>query len=745
MSGGTQAVFQHVTLYGQTAQESPDFKGPVPDNFTFNSPVGMCMDRQQHVWVCDTGNNRVLVLDKNLSRIIRVLTSPAAGGKGEGGVPFRMPFHVCPHPQKNLVFITDMGNSRVVVMEYADEQIDFAFAFGNQADDGGDPLQDPNGVTVVMQPDGKYNIHVNDEFFHTETEKLRNRCVRYDENGCYVDEFRTVIDPDGSRHDLYWPQGLSSDAEGNLYIANTGSYEILKCAADAPIGDDYTIRAKEPVVSHRFSQPSGLGMLNIMRFVSVIGERVFVPDHILNTISVYSLDGKPEATLCGVRPSWNHGEEPVHSLSDPFYYAAEDAALLNPYVICQGEAPDIFFVSEPFSSRVVKLRIPHLDHKLPLSQVITALGARRDMPGVAKIDPQFNCVTAVTGLQPNAAKAEPARIPDAELPDYLKLNPFQRWYMDLSKTMTSEYQFWFGDWSRLLLKAGGGEASAEALRLTVDAGNWRIKGYRECDDTFQSLDGRMLDGYFLPGNLAMTVYHPKEPLLGQLCPGTPLILVGNFNFGTISMYQIGPFGRLLNYGVPFGFYGKGDGCLRGPQGMAVSDDGEVFIVDSLNNRMAKWQILQTGQTVFIKNFVWDAPGSESSTFTPTDVALDARNRVVVTDQFNNRICFFDRDGTSLWCCGKEGYWEEGEPDGDKLMLPTSLAIDGDLLILNDLVNRALKLFRIEERGLTFMGGISLFKLSVDEGGVWMPFFMYARDGQVNIADSTYNIVQVFKY
>ena len=79
------------------------------------------------------------------------------------------------------------------------------------------------------------------------------------------------------------------------------------------------------------------------------------------------------------------------------------------------------------------------------------------------------------------------------------------------------------------------------------------------------------------------------------------------------------------------------------------------------------------------------------------------------------------------------------------MLPTSLAIDGDKLILNDLVNRALKIFSIEEHSLKFIGGISLFKLTLDKGGVWMPYFMYAHKGQVYIADSTYNVVQVFSY
>lgn len=749
MNARFERRFQHVAHYGQTSLESHDFKGRVPADFTFNSPVGLCMDRHQQVWVCDTGNNRVVVLDRGLTHILRILHCPDPGGSGEGAIDFRMPFHVCPHPEMDRVYISDMGNSRIVAMDYAAGRFEFAFAFGNRKGKGFEPLQDPNGITVVAdKTGGGYSIYVNDEFFHTPTEPIRNRCVRFDEKGAYVEDFRTLIDPDGSRHDLYWPQGLSSDARGNLYIANTGSYEILKCAAGEPIGADYSVAAKTPLISHQFGQPTGIGMLNIMRDVNVIGDRVFVPDHVANTISVYTLDGEELSPIQGLRPAWNHGAEPVHSLTDPLYYTLEDEALVSPYVICQGEAADIFLVSEPFTSRIIKLRIARLGQPDSQATLIAAVGGRRDQPGRRGRDPQFNCVTSVLGLQRRPQHDAPAAAGSAaELPDYLRYNPFQRGYMNLGRTLAEQYDFWFGGWMRSLLQASHAADRAAGFHLNVDAGNWQFKGYRENDRRFEAA-GSPCRGYFLPGNLAMAVYHPRVPLFGQICPGTPIVLVGNFNLGMVSLYQLDPLGRLINYGLPFGIQGDGDGCLNGPQGMVVSDDGEVFIVDALNNRMSKWQFLQTGQVVFIRNFVWQGAhlaGEERPIFTPTDVALDARGRLFVTDQFNNRICVFDRHGNSLWCYGQQGYWEEGEADGEKFMLPTSLAIDGERLILNDLVNRALKIFRIGPDALHFEGGISLFKLPQDKGGVWMPFFMHAQDGQVSIADSTYNIVQVFEY
>ena len=736
----TKTAFEHVSAYGLTAKDFPLKPGPVPEEFTFNTPVGLAMDRHENVWVCDTGNDRVLVLDKTLTRIVQVLDRPASGD-----VPFHMPFHVTPHPETDQVFITDMGNSRVVVMKSDGTNFSLDFVFGNKESNGGAPLQDPNGITLVKSEDGDYHTFVNDEFFHTETDKMRNRCVRYDSKGNYLDEFRTLIEPEGDRRDLYWPQGLSSDSRGNLYIANTGSYEILKCAADAPISaaPEYSLAAKEPLISHGFSQPSGMGSLNIMRDVSVIGDRVFVPDHIVNEISVYNLNGQLESTLSGLTPRWNHGEEPAHSVSDQFYYSLEDEEFVNPYGMCQGEEPDIFFVGEPFTSRILKVRIIGLGTPEPKTVLLTALGARRDQSAPTSTLPQLNCVSSVVGLQPHPQMPKTGEGP--ELPAWLKYNPFQMAYMAGSKYATGMYDMWWGDTTRRVLDNSDINPLADGTTLTMDAGNWRIGGFNNSSGQAVPTSNDMVTGPFLAGNVGMAVYQPRQPLLGQVCPGTPLLLTGNFNLGMISMYQVGPTGKLLNYGVPFGFFGQADGFMRGPQGMAVSDDGEVFIADSLNNRIAKWQILETGQVVFIKNFIWEADNPDVAAFSPTDVALSPDGRLFVTDQFNNQICAFDRDGNGLWSYGTEGYWEEGAPDGDKLMLPASLAIDGDNLILNDLVNRALKLFRIEENGLSFQGGISLFKLTVHDGGVWMPYLMDARDGMLYVADTTYNVVQTYRY
>ncbi|MBK8918922.1 MAG: NHL repeat-containing protein [Betaproteobacteria bacterium] len=253
MGDSTGPALRHVARFGTTAQPGDTLPGPVAPGMTLNSPVGVALDRAGNVWVCDTGNNRLLVFDASLSTLRHVLHAPESAAGGEAARAFRMPFHVCPHPEKNRVFVSDMGNSRIVVLDLADGAPRFAGALGNTAQKGFAPLQDPNGLTLVRGTKG-FELCVNDEFFHNAADPLRNRCVRFTEDGLYLGEFRSV-QVKGRRHDLLWPQGLASDAEGNLYLANTGSYEILRCPADAKVDDDYVARGGSPLIAHRFGTP----------------------------------------------------------------------------------------------------------------------------------------------------------------------------------------------------------------------------------------------------------------------------------------------------------------------------------------------------------------------------------------------------------------------------------------------------------------------------------------------------------
>lgn len=735
-------ALKHESYYGAVATEDHGFSGPISGTFTLNTPVGIALDRQDNVWVCDTGNNRIVIFDRDLSSIRRILRFPGSGRAKAQKTPFLMPFHLCPHPDKNVMFLTDMGNARVVALSYDQAKVGYAYSFGYQGDGINDdtfsPLQDPNGITLIREKNGEFSIWVCDEFFHTKDDQ-RNRCVKFTEKGKFVEQFKTIVDHRGSRHDLIWPQGIAANEEGMLFIANTGSYEVIRCHCTGQCNERHDKTHQGTVLLHSFGNPQGIGSFNIMRSVNVIRDLVFVADQVLNTVSVYETDGTFKTMISGIRPSWNHNAFEARSLSDYAYYSMEDNALLNPYTICQGEREGLYFISEPFTSRVIKIEIPDLKGDETTAHLVRAVGDRRNQRTNRKHVSQLNCVTSVRGLGGQAERF-PEKEKDPELPFSIRYNPFQLWYSGIGGLVTSGYRLWYD--SVFGQHVSPGDRTAQ--KFTLDAGNWTIKSYSEHVGKFKE-SCHTLEGYYFPGDLAMAVHYPTRPLLGQICPGSPLVFVTNFNFSTVTIYQFNIDGKLINYGLPFGFPGTMDGCLLGPQGIAVSRFGEIFIADSLNNRISKWRLLDTGQVIFDRTFNWQEPDATDYYFTPTDIAIDDRNRLFVTDQFNDRIRVFDQNGNGLWSFGKSGYCDNLDDDFDMFMLPTSLSIDHDELIVNDLVNRALKIFRIEDDTLSYLGGTKAFKEYPQKGGLWMPFFIFTENRRVYVPDSTFNVVNIFSY
>lgn len=724
--------FKHLCHYGELVLPGMTESGKLPENFTMNSPVGIARDNYDHVWVCDTGNSRVLVFTADLDTLLHVIdtTRDAAAKADDQAKRLLMPFHLCPHPTEDVMYCTDMGNGRVVAFSYTADSVAFKFAFGDQVSKNFVPLSDPNGITIIREADNKHYIYVADEFFHT-GDDVRSRCVKFTLDGGFVLQFRTVKDIDHT-HDLLWPQGLASDSKGNLYLANTGYYEVLKIDTAWPVKDEVVVAPKETALLHTFGNPAGIGKFNVMRSVCVINDYVFVPGQVESAITVYNPDGVLQETVMGMLPLFNHKPEPVHSYSDFVYGALENRVFVSPYQICAGKQKNTYYITEPFTSMVLHTGINIIDDDLPtIAVLLDSVGHRRDNAYKALATSQFNCMTSVIRVDPKRKNGK------GKLPE-------NNWLDGWAKTTASLYQYWY---DQFLVHTGFDPlASVGTSSYNIDSGNWCLKTFDTAVNPYAQLQN-MVRGFFTPGDLAMTPYYPAQPLLGQVCPGTPLIFITNFNMCTVSMFQYGPNGHLLNYGIPFGREGiGGDGTLKAPQGITVNSHGEIFIADSLNNRISMWQLQPTGLVSFVKNFRWKEDGKELMTFTPCDVDVDSQDRLFVCDQFNNCIRVFDREGNSLWSYGEAGYCDDLDKDYEKFYLPASLCIDEeDNLIVNDLVNRALKVFKIDGNTLKYETGDLVFKRYPEVGGVWMPFFIYAHNRHVYVPDTTFNVVNVYQY
>src|SRR5438876_1123667 len=102
--------------------------------------------------------------------------------------------------------------------------------------------------------------------------------------------------------------------------------------------------------------------------------------------------------------------------------------------------------------------------------------------------------------------------------------------------------------------------------------------------------------------------------------------------------SIGPCGTSLTTGRSLG---SGPGQFRGADGVAVDRNGNVFVADTDNERIQKFDNGGTFLTT------WGSAGTGPGQFNVPRVAVDGSGNVFVADAFNNRIQKFDNGGTFL--------------------------------------------------------------------------------------------------
>jgi subtilisin family serine protease/streptogramin lyase len=99
----------------------------------------------------------------------------------------------------------------------------------------------------------------------------------------------------------------------------------------------------------------------------------------------------------------------------------------------------------------------------------------------------------------------------------------------------------------------------------------------------------------------------------------------------------------------FGSYGSGNGQLNRPKGIAVDKEGNVWVVDSNNNRVVKFN--PKGE--YLSKF--GTAGTGNGQFaTPHDIAFTANGNIWVTDTGNYRVQEFDPSGKYLAQFGSSG-------------------------------------------------------------------------------------------
>ncbi|MBU0702061.1 SMP-30/gluconolactonase/LRE family protein, partial [bacterium] len=114
----------------------------------------------------------------------------------------------------------------------------------------------------------------------------------------------------------------------------------------------------------------------------------------------------------------------------------------------------------------------------------------------------------------------------------------------------------------------------------------------------------------------------------------------------------------------WGSKGNGEGQFNYPSGVAVDSSGNVYVADSNNNRIQKFDYSGSFITT------WGSYGNDNGKFDyPHGVAVDSSDNVYVADRNNHRIQKFDSSGIFITTWGSSG---SGDDQFDR---PCGVAVD----------------------------------------------------------------------
>lgn len=188
----------------------------------------------------------------------------------------------------------------------------------------------------------------------------------------------------------------------------------------------------------------------------------------------------------------------------------------------------------------------------------------------------------------------------------------------------------------------------------------------------------------------------------------------------------------------WGSTGVGDGQFNGPRGLDVAPDGTLLVADSRNHRIQRFDSQGNFKGAFgTFGKVDDNTAGPNKLNEPWDLGVGPDGSVYVVDTWNHRIQKFDAEGNSIRIWGKFGQAETF----DALWGPRALAFDSQgRIFVTDTGNKRIVIFNADGTGVQSIGGAGLDPGLFDEPvGIAI-----GKDDTLYVADTWNQRIQVLQ-
>ncbi len=532
-------------------------------NGQFSSPIGIAIDSSDNVYVVDSGNNRVQKFNSSGTYVTQW------GTFGTGNGQFSIPQGVAVDSTGN-VYVTDMNNNRIQKFNSSGTYVTQWGTSGT----GNGQLSGPKHIWV----DAQNSVYV--------SEYYNNRIQKFTSSGVYITKW-TIGAPGESS---YFTEGLKTDNQGNLFIADSSNHKVKKFASQVPsTTDDVTINNSVTLTAtttvNNLTVASG-ATLNLNGFPLIINGTIDNQGTISSSTTGYVsfASSTYDLAISSALPVSGYVRS-VSILSGGTLFVAGAGLQTATTTVYSGGTLNLN--STPFtasSSLVISgSLIGSGDVNFSSSSNVTIGGSNNTVTLLSETT-VHNLVISSGGT--------------------LDLN---------GNTLTVT-----GDWTN------GGVFIANQGTVIFSGTENTISG----ENTFYNLIKTETSSstlYFSPS--------ASTTILGQLnlsgTSGNPLVV--GMQGSTI----------LIPHST-FGSLGTGNGQFNTPHEVAVDSNGDLYVSDTKNNRIQKF----TSSGTFISKF--GSSGTGAGQFAnPLGIAFDSSGNIYVADNKNYRVQKFDTNHNFL--------------------------------------------------------------------------------------------------